>query len=72
MVKEFRDFLMRVRLVHHGAHHLRFDGGRDLLLRGQAANAIMARGQKPAEDEITDEERRHQELLTAIRESGRR
>jgi large conductance mechanosensitive channel len=36
------------------------------------ANAIMARVQKPAEDEITDEERRHQELFTAIRESGRR
>ena len=34
-------------------------------------NAIMARIQKPAADEITDEERRHQELLAAIRESGR-
>jgi large conductance mechanosensitive channel len=34
-------------------------------------NAIMARTRKPAEDEVTDEERRHQELLAAIRESGR-
>ena len=34
-------------------------------------NAIMARMRKPGEDEITDEERRHQELLAAIRESGR-
>jgi large conductance mechanosensitive channel len=34
-------------------------------------NALMARTQKPAADEITDEERRHQELLAAIRESGR-
>jgi large conductance mechanosensitive channel len=33
--------------------------------------AMMARVQKPAEDEVTDEERRHQELLAAIRESGR-
>lgn len=32
-------------------------------------NALMARVRKPAEDEITDEERRHQELLAAIRES---
>jgi len=29
-------------------------------------NAIMARVQKPAADEITDEERRHQELLAAL------
>ena len=34
-------------------------------------NALMVRVQKPAADEITDEERRHQELLAAIRESGR-
>jgi large conductance mechanosensitive channel len=34
-------------------------------------NALVARMKKPAEDEITDEERRHQELLAAIRESGR-
>ena len=34
-------------------------------------NALMARIQTPAADEITDEERRHQELLAAIRESGR-
>ena len=33
--------------------------------------AIMARMQKPAEDEVTDEERRHQELLAVIRGSGR-
>jgi large conductance mechanosensitive channel len=31
--------------------------------------AIMARTAKPAEDEVTDEERRHQELVAAIRES---
>ena len=30
-------------------------------------DAIMARRQKPAADEVTDEERRHQELLAAIR-----
>ena len=30
------------------------------------ANAMMARVRKPAEDEVTDEERRHQELLTAL------
>jgi large conductance mechanosensitive channel len=35
------------------------------------ANAIMARMTKPTEEEVTDEERRHQELLAAIRESGR-
>jgi large conductance mechanosensitive channel len=29
-------------------------------------NAIMARVQTPAEDEVTDEERRHQELLAAL------
>ena len=29
-------------------------------------NALMARIQKPAADEITDEERRHQELLAAL------
>jgi large conductance mechanosensitive channel len=29
-------------------------------------NAIMARVQKPAETEVTDEERRHQELLAAL------
>lgn len=34
-------------------------------------NAIMARMTKPAADEVTDEERRHQELLAALRE-GRR
>ena len=34
-------------------------------------NALMARIQTPAAGEITDEERRHQELLAAIRESGR-
>jgi large conductance mechanosensitive channel len=34
-------------------------------------NAVLALMAKPAEDEITDEERRHQELLAAIRESGR-
>ena len=34
-------------------------------------NALMGRLQRPAADEITDEERRHQELLAAIRESGR-
>ena len=28
---------------------------------------IMARGRKPEEEVVTDEERRHQELLTAIR-----
>ncbi len=30
-------------------------------------NAVMSRMQKPAEDEVTDEERRHQELLAALR-----
>jgi large conductance mechanosensitive channel len=35
------------------------------------ANAMMARYGKPEEDEVPDEERRHQELLAAIRESGR-
>ena len=34
-------------------------------------NAIMARMTTPAEDEVTDEERRHQELLAALRESRR-
>ena len=29
-------------------------------------NAIMARTTKPAEDEVTDDERRHQELLAAL------
>lgn len=31
-------------------------------------NAIMERMTKPAPDEITDDERRHQELLAALRE----
>jgi large conductance mechanosensitive channel len=30
-------------------------------------NAVMSRMQKPAEDEVTDDERRHQELLAALR-----
>ena len=34
-------------------------------------NALMARGRKPAEEVVSDEERRHQELLAAIRESRR-
>jgi large conductance mechanosensitive channel len=34
-------------------------------------NALMARMRKPAEEEVTDEERRHQELLTAIRSLSR-
>ena len=35
------------------------------------ANALMARFANAEEDTVTDEERRHQELLAAIRESGR-
>jgi large conductance mechanosensitive channel len=35
------------------------------------ANAIMARARTPEEEAVSDEERRHQELLAAIRESGR-
>jgi large conductance mechanosensitive channel len=35
------------------------------------ANALMARMTAPTEDEVTDEERRHQELLAAIRDSTR-
>jgi large conductance mechanosensitive channel len=35
------------------------------------ANALIARFAKPGEDAVDDEERRHQELLAAIRESGR-
>jgi large conductance mechanosensitive channel len=31
--------------------------------------ALMARVSKPTEEEVTDEERRHQELVAAIRES---
>jgi large conductance mechanosensitive channel len=34
-------------------------------------NAVLARMRKPAEEEVTDEERRHQELLAAIRETSR-
>jgi large conductance mechanosensitive channel len=34
-------------------------------------NAVLARMRKPAEEEVTDEERRHQELLAAIRGIGR-
>jgi large conductance mechanosensitive channel len=30
-------------------------------------DAIMSRGRKPVEEEVTDEERRHQELLAALR-----
>jgi large conductance mechanosensitive channel len=32
-------------------------------------NALMARVSKPTEEEVTDDERRHQELIAAIRES---
>jgi large conductance mechanosensitive channel len=32
-------------------------------------NAILARTAKPGEDAVSDEERRHQELLAALRES---
>ena len=35
------------------------------------ANALMARFAKAEDDAVSDEERRHQELLAAIRESGR-
>ena len=34
-------------------------------------NALTARGRKPEEEFVSDEERRHQELLAAIRESRR-
>jgi len=34
-------------------------------------NAVLSRMQQPAADEVTDEERRHRELLAAIRESAR-
>ena len=34
-------------------------------------NALTTRFQKPEEEVVADEERRHQELLAAIRESGR-
>jgi large conductance mechanosensitive channel len=33
--------------------------------------AIMARTAKPTEEEVTDEERRHQELLAAVKGIGR-
>ena len=33
-------------------------------------NAIMSRVRKPAEEEISDDERRHQELLAALRARG--
>ena len=33
-------------------------------------NALMARMSKPTEEEVTDEERRHQELLAALRARG--
>ena len=35
------------------------------------ANALTARLAAPEEEAVSDEERRHQELLAAIRESGR-
>jgi large conductance mechanosensitive channel len=34
-------------------------------------NALSTRFQEPEEEVVSDEERRHQELLAAIRESGR-
>ena len=34
-------------------------------------NALASRISRPGEDIVSDEERRHQELLAAIRESGR-
>jgi large conductance mechanosensitive channel len=34
-------------------------------------NAMMARSKRPEGEVVSDEERRHQELLAAIRESGR-
>lgn len=34
-------------------------------------NAIMTRLQRPGEEAVSDEERRHQELLAAIKESAR-
>ena len=34
-------------------------------------NAIMDRTRKPAPDEVTDEERRHQELLAALERTSR-
>ncbi|MGH3137283.1 MAG: large conductance mechanosensitive channel protein MscL [Gaiellaceae bacterium] len=34
-------------------------------------NALMTRTKKPEAEAVSDEERRHQELLAAIRESGR-
>jgi len=33
-------------------------------------DALMSRGKKPAEEEVSDEERRHQELLAALRARG--
>ena len=33
-------------------------------------NAIMARGRKPTDEVVSDEERRHQELLAALRARG--
>jgi hypothetical protein len=34
-------------------------------------NAVMARVRRPGEEEITDEERRHRELLAAIERISR-
>jgi large conductance mechanosensitive channel len=42
-----------------------------LFLVVKPLNALMSRVQEPGEEAISDEERRHQELLAAIRESAR-
>ena len=47
--------------------HVRRDGGGDLLLRRQADERPDGPASKPEEEALSDEERRHQELLAALR-----
>jgi hypothetical protein len=55
MLKEFRDFLLRGNIVE--------------LAVAFAVNALLRRFRSPAEEGMPDEERRHQEVLAALRSS---
>jgi large-conductance mechanosensitive channel len=58
MLKEFRDFLLRGNILELAVA---------FFLVVKPVNALLRRYRSPAEEGMPDEERRHQELLAALR-----